>query len=710
MDLLPMARALDRLSGAPTMEHWVRFTAGRDFARRAPLVERYQQVRGGKLSEAELAAALKALLASKETDLILKVMLDSGAVLEDPKRYDALAASAGDPFYALQAEQQRATMEIHGQGQYQNGELRLKRAIAACREAHLDATCANLESDLSDLYQHLERLSEAWELGRSYTREARALNEFFLERYGIEAAAALARFRYAGSMSTALFYEALAMTPDDCGVQQDVHAQLTNMYLVDHHFEAARGELLQTRACPGAPLQLIAAMNAATLFRVLHHPEDLVSARAILTTARTASLSPPELAMADYVEGMVEFSSDPPAAQKAFRAAIARCDALPSWDIDQRKLRSFAYLELILQAAGRGEFEQALALFAEEQGAGPGAARGAEPVTPSGVQGPASNVGPGAGTPVGTGPGPLDSAQGTASLGVNGVPPPCTLAVAADDERVLAIAVTPAGKVVGALDAARATALTDAAEAVTPAVLAALQGCAQISVLARAPLHGQARLLPPGLAWSYRVPPRAQRGAAPSPTLPARRLVVANVTPPDTLNLPKLGPWRAQAVPGEHLVELAGAAATPARVLAELSQATEVEIHAHGLIDLSYSEASLIVLSAEPSGRFALTAGDLRGVRLQGAPTVLLAACDTAHAAPQEEEPWSLPVAFVEAGARAVWGTRADVPDSEAAAFFSALGTRVRAGEAPATALRDERLLWLAKAPESWVQNVVLFE
>jgi hypothetical protein len=409
--------------------------------------------------------------------------------------------------------------------------------------------------------------------------------------------------------------------------------------------------------------------------------------------------------MADYVQGMVDLQADPPAAQQRFRSAIGRCDALPSWDIDQRKLRSFAYLELILQAAGRGEFEQALRLFGEEQGAA---------ATPSGVAGPSSNVDPGAAPPAGNSR-RLDAARGdpgaVASLEAPGrAPAPCTLAVAADDERVLAIAVTPEGKTVGAIDLARATTLTDAAEAVTPAVLAALERCPHVSVLARAPLHGQARLLPPGLAWSYQVPPRTQRPAAPPGKLPARRLVVANVTPPDTLNLPKLGPWRAQSVPGEHLVELDGPAATPARVLAELREATEVEIHAHGLIDLSYSEASLIVLSGEPSGRFALTAGDLRGVRLLGAPTVLLAACDTAHAAPQEEEPWSLPVAFIEAGARAVWGTRADIPDSEAAAFFSALGARVREGAAPAAALRDERLLWLAKAPESWVLNVVLFE
>src|SRR5262249_59629452 len=114
---------------------------------------------------------------------------------------------------------------------------------------------------------------------------------------------------------------------------------------------------------------------------------------------------------------------------------------------------------------------------------------------------------------------------------------------------------------------------------------------------------------------------------------------------------------------GERLVHLAGPAATPERVLAALAQADEIEFHTYGLVDLAVSDASLLVLSRGLGGEFALTAGAIRRQRLERAPLVLLAACESAHTAPYLHQSWSLPAAFLEAGAGAVVAASSRVGD-----------------------------------------------
>ena len=143
---------------------------------------------------------------------------------------------------------------------------------------------------------------------------------------------------------------------------------------------------------------------------------------------------------------------------------------------------------------------------------------------------------------------------------------------------------------------------------------------------------------------------------------------------------------------------------------AELADATEIEVHAHGFVDLAQSDASMIALSPDPDGRWGLTAGDVRAQRLRGHPVVVLGACRAAHTVGYLHEAWSLPVAFVRAGARAVLASSSEIPDADAGAFFDAVLARVRAGAPVAVALRDERMLRLARDPESWVRDVIDFE
>jgi hypothetical protein len=102
---------------------------------------------------------------------------------------------------------------------------------------------------------------------------------------------------------------------------------------------------------------------------------------------------------------------------------------------------------------------------------------------------------------------------------------------------------------------------------------------------------------------------------------------------------------------------------------------------------------------------------EVRGSSLQGAPFVVLAACHAGHTAYVLHEPFSLPAAFIEAGARGVLAATVEIPDLEAGAFFNAVRERLRAGASPASALRDERVRWRREGRGAkWLDSVLLFE
>ncbi|MFP2902174.1 CHAT domain-containing protein, partial [Corallococcus sp. 4LFB] len=157
--------------------------------------------------------------------------------------------------------------------------------------------------------------------------------------------------------------------------------------------------------------------------------------------------------------------------------------------------------------------------------------------------------------------------------------------------------------------------------------------------------------------------------------------------------------------PGD--VHLRGRAATPEAVLAEMKDATEVELHTHGLSG-AVSDAAFLALSPDAAGRYALTAEDLEGQTLQGAPVVMLAACDAnvGACATTRCEPAA---ALIQAGP-AVVAPSTEVPDVEAGAFFQALQDSLRRGTPPAQALRDTRARWLQQGSARWVQDLVAFE
>lgn len=144
-------------------------------------------------------------------------------------------------------------------------------------------------------------------------------------------------------------------------------------------------------------------------------------------------------------------------------------------------------------------------------------------------------------------------------------------------------------------------------------------------------------------------------------------------------------------------------------MLAELAEATYVEINAHGVADIATADASFLALSPELSGRFMLTAGDVRAAKLDG-PVVVLAACRGTRLAPYLHRRWTLPDAFLSAGARAVIATDIDVPDASAEPVFADIRSRIERGEPPAAAVAAVRAAALAKDPQTWVARIAVFE
>jgi tetratricopeptide (TPR) repeat protein len=272
----------------------------------------------------------------------------------------------------------------------------------------------------------------------------------------------------------------------------------------------------------------------------------------------------------------------------------------------------------------------------------------------------------------------------------------CVLGLAVDDRDVVTVARGTDGKNV--VDAYERTTTDLVPDKVIPGrVVTALQGCPDVDVIARPPYHGVSRLLPDEMAWRYLT-----RRAHPTGEPKGESLVIADVQPPPSLKLPHLATWsRAGTV-------ITGAAATPSHVLAAIGSARDVIIHAHGLAD--HGDASYLALSPDLDGRYALTAGEVEHAHFASNPIVILAACEAARAAPVFHARWSLPAAFVIAGAKAVIAPTTAVPDNDAAEFFDELRTNVAAGQSAAVVLRDLRKKWLTRVTGNWVHDVVVFE
>jgi len=96
----------------------------------------------------------------------------------------------------------------------------------------------------------------------------------------------------------------------------------------------------------------------------------------------------------------------------------------------------------------------------------------------------------------------------------------------------------------------------------------------------------------------------------------------------------------------------------------------------------------------------------VRAAHFANAPLVVLAACRAASVAPYLRMRWSLPDAFVTAGASAVIAADIAIPNGDARRVFDELHRRIAAGEAPARALAAIRAV---EPVGSWARHLVMF-
>ncbi|WP_163997812.1 CHAT domain-containing protein [Pyxidicoccus caerfyrddinensis] len=652
--LLPLARVLDAHYGGDTLERRVSHVAGLDFKRRGPLAERYRQVVLGTFDASGLDAYVRELEASGNSDFLLAVLPLTGQLPARLPEYEKAAKALGDPWFTLNVEREAARAEF-ARGDLAGAEARLLRALPACRAAKADYRCGQMEYVLSHIYTEEHRLVEAREHAVAGLQLARQAQEWTQQSDLLMVLGNVARYRNAFALARAYLGEQAARD-GRCAARRQVQEGLAAMQVFALRPKEAREELEHAPVCD-VPFFINGALVQADLARLDPRPGDVEALRDGLRKLESSGLlRPGELALATHIEGRAVIEKNREEGRALLRKAIAEGNRLGSEDPGAWKARAYSYSSLILDAGKAGDWAGALGLFAEESGAG--------------------------------------------------APERCELGVEVHDERTLVAAKGPGGELLGHFDASRRSPDFDVTKLVPQAVVTALKPCEHVRVFARYAVHGQAGLLPPELAWSYHT---GAKRAAPTVTA-ARPLVVHDVEAPASLNLPRLRSWELSGAASPRRVELTGAAATPSRLLAELADATEVEIHAHGLVNLGVSDASLLVMAPEADGRYALTAGEVRRQKLKGAPVVVLGACQAARTAPYLHAPWSLPVAFAEAGARAVLASPIDIPDAEAGPFFERVMERIRAGAPAAIALRDERMRALGARPDSWVKTVVVFE
>lgn len=656
--LLPEARELDAHYGGDVLASYVERTAKRDFGRRAPLATTFGKVLAGQFDPAGTEDFLRALRAAGEQDILLGALALLGRLPAELDAYAKAAGAVGDPWFVVNSELKQAQARLDA-GEMGRAEALLLKSLPGCEQQRLDARCGEQESMLTYIYSAQHRLVEARRHALRGLERARSSNDLEEETQFLQHLGQIARFRDAFALARAYLRETALRQPDICSTQVFMRETLAMLRVSELRFDDARRELEQVPDC-GAPRSALSALVQASLARVSPKPDDLEKVKALAESARMQpgiGQRPGLMLAVDESVARVELERDRSAGRKRLRDIIAAADRLPREDTGAQKTRAAIYSALILDAGRVGDYVEALGLFAEESGVA--------------------------------------------------APERCMLGVEMAEERLLVAARGARGEAVGAFTGNRRQPGFDVATLVPAPVLEALKPCAHVDVYARYPLHGRAGLLPDDMAWSYR---RGPQTSAPAVVGSPRRLVVSDVDAPAALGLPRLTSWAPSAQDHSSRVQLSGPAATPERVLQEMARADEIDIHAHGLVNLGLSDASLIVLSPQADGRYALTAGEVRHHRLERAPVVVLASCRAAQTAPYLHEPWSLPVAFLEAGARAVIASPSDIPDAEAGPFFEAVRIRIRQGETPATAVRNERMRNLAASPGSWARTVVVFE
>ena len=653
--LLPLADQLDLRSGGTTLHDYVRWAAGRDFKVRGPDADKYR-----RLVVDDDVRVIPELSASREDDLALGAMTRLDPVL-DEKALNALEAhvkNLKDPWFDVLLLQKRSERE-----EATNLRMAMKLlddAIRIADASRLQYRSLYLRMKLITLQLRAAETEAARKEAMASRKLAEGMGDWGIQVQIIQQLGQLHRFLRNYVSGKAYFDEAIERTRDDHDREQELFGREQLALLAVEHlrFDQARKQM---DAAIDTGLALSTA-GIGVLADLARHHESSMDRQAI--DRYRAAL--PGLPAGAQVLGMGNIGRwtlevNPEEGRRLLNEVIRRVGKPSDPDGDLSRARAFAYSALILDAAKRKDFERALALFSEE-----------------------------AGVPF---------------------PATCAVAMSLNEERAAIVVRGPAGEVEGIYDGARTTPLPDTLRGFVPErLLARLNGCREVKVVARPPLFGRLEALPNTMAWSYLL---LRPGAAspPGKTPEGKHLVVQS--PALSHRVQALGltvpPPIITDRPPEGFVVLEGAEATPDRIRSELQTAVDVDFVLHSAVNPYSGEASL--LAAEGPGGDTVTATQVRANALAKQPTVMLSACHAAHSPPVLYEHRSLPAAFLLAGASAVFAADDDVPDREGPAFFEAIRAQIHKGIPPSVALRDVRQSWLATGQvKDWGNRVLLFE
>jgi hypothetical protein len=658
--LVPLARTLDQHYGdGPVLETTIARARRVDWRRRAPLAARYGELLERKWKDPapgaleELEARLrKAGPAGR--DLLLGLLIDGMAGKADKHEVARLAGETRDPWFGLIAVERTAGTSTESATAPER-ERQLGRAVEEAARHKLPFRRLRLDIFRAYLMLNEQRLREAAPLVHEIKASAEALGFWPLEVTG---ALLLVHVSSHSNEVAALraYRDEVVLAGGTCTARRIVQGRLAGRLSNDGRLDEARRALADMGDCPDRPAREVTTGLAALseLARLDPRGKDADELRRTLAEL-LPKLPPHEALYASALEGRAFIDADRARGRRLLEDVIQRADGLPRGNLDAARPRALAYRRLIADAIRADELPRALRLMADEAN--------------------------------------LD------------LPAGCVLGVGEDLNKGMVVARAPDGRLLGRFgDPAR----VETAERLVPAdIRQALAACPQVAVLALPPFHGKPRLLGPEVAWSHHA------GAAPADSggwSAERRLVISDVAPPASLDLPVLPAWdRGEAV----FRHLRGPEANPANVLRALPEADLIEFHVHGLVDFASADASFLALSPDESKRSTLTAAEVRTLDLVRRPFVVLAACNSAASSPYYTSyaaRWSLPDAFLHAGARAVLAATTPISDRGAGDFFTEITARIAGGAPAAVALRDARLAWAGRAGADWVRDIVLFQ
>ncbi|HEY8211328.1 MAG TPA: hypothetical protein VIG99_27780, partial [Myxococcaceae bacterium] len=664
--LIPAAEALDELAAtgpggdATKLADYVTWAAAQDFKRRGPLAEQYRKVVKHELSAPDTRALLEAAEAARQPDLVFGVLHRGGLMGQERARLAELLKTIQDPWFHWLAAEELGFADFL-QGDYAKAKGELTSVPGGCRDVSLTFRCAWLDVRLAELFTELHQLDAANETALRGLDRARKLGEWGLEQRLLQYLGQVARLRRELPLMRAYILELLAQTAtldrkELCPIRNDAYEFLASGDLLNLKPDQAAQELAKRDdRCP-VP-DLFRNWLLIDLARQKHQTSGLPQVRAELQSLREGPLTSGQRLYASHLIAEAERLEGLPLAVQHLEEVVRGADALPD-DPDAQKARAYAVTALVRDAGRRNAWDEVLRRAAVGR-------RFPEP-------------------------------------------PRCVLAVDSNDEIQVIAGRDRDGRAFGEYrdDVKDHFELLKSFRGVVPeSMVARLRPCETIDVLALPPAAGRKELLPPELAWSYRM-----RAPAMVPPGPRKRLIVTGVQPPEGLGLPRLANWELpQGVNGSTQV-ISGREAQPDRVVEAMRDASEIVFNTHALASSTFSP-SYLVLSPDPLGRFELYDSVVRKVKLTRAPIVFLGACNAAETVPGSHEPLSLPESFIAAGARAVLAPAAkEVPDVYVGRFFEEVAQRINGGTPPSVATRDLRVKWGSQPQGEWTRDVLVFE